>query len=133
MADEDTRRYRSTEELAFANIGGGLPQSLPEDRYGTVSGDQRNRLLRQIDDAMKGAIADALHRPNPVTGGGRLPTARPASAAPVRTGGTGWRDPGPLRPVATPLAEAVIAAMTHQALPMGQGNSEFKGPKPKEK
>jgi hypothetical protein len=137
MADQqDPRRYRSTEELAFANIGGGMPAGLPAD---TVDGRrvirtqlpraQREALDRQIDDCMRGAIADALHRPNPVTGGPRSPTVRPADAAPVRTGGNGWRDTGPLAPVATPLAEAVIAAMTHQALPMGQGNSEFKGKK----
>ena len=45
----DTRRFKSTEELAFANIGGDLPQSLPQDRYGAVEGDQRRKLMRQID------------------------------------------------------------------------------------
>jgi hypothetical protein len=131
----DTRRFKSTSELAFANIGGEMPQSLPQDRYGTVEGEQRKLLQRQIDRAMEGAIQDALHRPNPITGGGRLPTVTPAGAAPARSGpsGNGWRDTGPLRPVATPLAEAAIEAMTHQALPHGPGNAAWRGPKPKEK
>lgn len=130
---DDTRKFKSTEELAFANIGGEMPQSLPQDRYGTVEGEQRKLLQRQIDQAMIGAIADT-RRPNPITGGPSSATARPLDAAPVRSGpsGNGWRDPGPLRPVATPLAEAVITAMTHQALPHGSGNSAFRGPKPKE-
>jgi hypothetical protein len=126
----DTRRFKSTEELAFANIGGDLPQSLPQDRYGAVEGDQRRKLMRQIDDCMRGAIADT-RRPNPVNGNGSPPTVTVGGAAPARSGpqGNGWRDTGPLRPVATPLAEAVIEAMTHQALPHGSGNSAFRGPK----
>ena len=49
MMTSDTRRFKSTEELAFANIGGEMPQSLPQDRYGTVEGAQRKLLQRQID------------------------------------------------------------------------------------
>jgi hypothetical protein len=126
----DTRRYKSTEELAFANIGGDGPQSLPTDRYGTVSGEQLRIIQAQIDQAMKGAIADC-RRPNPVSALGPLPTVTPAGAAPARSGpvGNGWRDTRPLRPVATPLAEAVIEAMAHQALPHGSGNAAFRGPK----
>ena len=128
---EDNRRFKSTEELAFANIGGNLPQSLPEDRYGAVEGEQRRKLMRQIDDAMNGAIQDALHRPNPITASGSLPPVTPGGAAPARSGpqGNGWRDTGPLRPVATPLAEAAIEALCHQALPHGPGNEAFRGPK----
>jgi hypothetical protein len=128
----DTRRIRSTEELAFANIGGEMPQSLPQDRFGTVEGEQRKLLQRQIDQAMLGAIAD-MRRPNPITGNGSPPTVRVGGAAPVvGARGTGWRDTGPLRPVATPLAEAVITAMTHQHQPHSPGNSAFRGPKRKE-
>jgi hypothetical protein len=80
---------------------------------------------------MRGAIEDAIRRPNPVTGGGRLPSVTPAGAGVVHSGpsGNGWRDSGPLRPVATPTAEAVIEAMTHQALPHSPGNAAFRGPK----
>jgi hypothetical protein len=128
----DTRRIRSTEELASANIGGEMPQSLPQDRFGTVEGEQRKLLQRQIDQAMLGAIADT-RRPNPITGNGSPPTVRVGGAAPVvGARGTGWRDTGPLRPVATPLAEAVITAMTHQHQPHSPGNSAFRGPKRKE-
>jgi hypothetical protein len=132
---DDTRRYKSTEELAFANIGGEMPQSLPQDRYGTVEGEQRKLLQRQIDQAMLGAIADT-RRPNPITGGGRLPTVTVGGAVPARGGpverGTGWAKEVPIGPVATPLAEAVIEAMTHQALPHSPGNAAWRGPKPKE-
>lgn len=130
---EDNRRFKSTAELAFVNFSGEI-QSLPEDRYGTVSGEQRRRINQGIDECMRGAIADT-RRPNPVSALGPSPTARPLDAAPVRSGpqGNGWRDSGPLRPVTTPLAEAVIEAMTHQALPHSPGNAAFRGPKPKEK
>jgi hypothetical protein len=84
----DTRRYKSTEELAFANIGGDGPQSLPTDRYGTVSGEQLRIIQAQIDQAMKGAIADC-RRPNPVSALGPLPTVTPAGAAPARSGPVG--------------------------------------------
>ena len=128
----DTRRFHSTEELALSRIGGEMPQSLPTDRYGTVEGDQRARLQRQIDQAMIGAIADT-RRPNPVTALGPPSTLTVGGAAPARSGpqGNGWRDTGPLRPVATPFAEAVIEAMAHQALPHGSANSAFRGPKPR--
>jgi hypothetical protein len=136
MGASDGRQetFPSTEELALYRIGGELPSSLPQDRYGTVEGDQRARLQRQIDDAMKGAIQDAFHRPNPITGDPRSATVTVGGAAPARSGpvGNGWRDPGPLRPVATPLAEAIIEAMAHQALPHGSANTAFRGPKPKE-
>jgi hypothetical protein len=128
----DTRRIRSTEELAFANIGGEMPQSLPTDRYGTVEGEQRKLLQRQIDQAMIGAIADT-RRPNPITGNGSPPTVQVGGAAPVvGARGNGWRDTGPLRPVATPLAQAVMDGMAHQAQPHSPGNAAFRGPKPKE-
>jgi hypothetical protein len=130
---EDTRRFRSSEELAFANIGGGMPQSLPEDRYGAVTGDQRARIQREIAATMRDLVADCRRGPN-----GFNPTVRDASptvtvsgAPVVKSGGSGWRDPGPLRPVATPLAEAVIEAMAHQALPHSPGNSAWRGPKKK--
>ena len=130
--DEDRRRIRSSEELTFANIGGEMPQSLPTDRFGTVEGEQRKLLQRQIDQAMIGAIADT-RRPNPVTALGPPSTLTVGGAAPARSGpqGNGWRDTGPLRPVATPFAEAVIEAMAHQALPHGSANSAFRGPKPR--
>ena len=127
----DTRRFKSTEELAFANIGGEMPQSLPQDRYATVEGEQRKLLQRQIDQAMIGAIADT-RRPNPVNGNGSPPTVRVGGAAPVvGARGTGWRDPGPLRPVATPLAQAVMDGLAHQHLPHSPGNAAWRGPKPK--
>jgi hypothetical protein len=130
---EDRRQFRSTEEVAFARIGGEVPASLPGGRFDTVEGEQRRLLQRQINAAMGGAIQDALHRPNPVTAGPSLPTVQPAGAAPVRSGpSNGWRDVGPLAPVATPLAEAVITAMTHQALPHQPGNPAFRGPPKKD-
>ena len=141
MTDEPKRqRYQSTEEMAFSRIGGTAPSALPGDHLGAqgqvirgvVGGDQAAQIQRNISATMRGLVSDLRRGGDPLTAGGRLPTVRPADAAPVRTGGTGWRDTGPLAPVATPLAEAVIAAMTHQALPMGQGNSEFKGKKVKE-
>jgi hypothetical protein len=136
MAAEDTRRFKSTEELAFANIGGEMPQSLPTDRYGTVEGEQRKLLQRQIDAAMIGAIQDT-RRPNPITGNGSLPSVTVGGAAPARSGeylgrGSGWREAKPIGPVATPMAQAVMDGLAHQHLPMGQGNSEFKGKKSKE-
>jgi hypothetical protein len=134
---EDTRRFKSSEELAFANIGGTVPSALPGDHLGpagqiirgVATGDQAAQIQAGIDQCMRDLVADVRRGGDPVWGGQRPATVRPADAAPVRTGGTGWRDTGPLAPVATPLAEAVIAAMTHQALPMGQGNPEHRGPK----
>jgi hypothetical protein len=133
---EDNRRFKSTSELAFANIGGAVPSALPGDHLGArgqvirgvVGGDQAAQIQREIDATMRGLVADIRRGGDPLTAGGRLPTVTPAGAAPVRTGGNGWRDSGPLRPVATPLAEAVIEAMTHQALPHSPGNSAFRGP-----
>jgi hypothetical protein len=140
MMTTDNRRIRSTEELAFANINGSSETRLEYQKHRMVKLlsealgarwlTEQPEMQRQINAAMEGAIADT-RRPNPITGGPSSPTARPLDAAPVQSGpsGNGWRDTGLLRPVATPLAEAVIAAMAHQALPMGQGNSEFKGKK----
>jgi hypothetical protein len=137
----DNKRL-STEELAFSRVGGHIADALPGDHVGSagqvlqgvVTGDQRKRIQREIDATMRALVADA-RRPgsNPVTGSPALPTVTVGGAAPVRSGGNGWRDPGPLRPVATPLAEAVITAMTHQHQPHSPGNSAFRGPKPKEK
>jgi hypothetical protein len=70
---EDNRRFKSTAELAFVNFSGEI-QSLPQERYGTVSGEQRKRINQGIDECMRGAIDDAIRRPNPITGNGSLPT-----------------------------------------------------------
>jgi hypothetical protein len=140
---EDTRRYKSSEELAFANINASGETRLEYQRHRAVKllsealGSrwltEQPEMQRQINAAMDGAIQDA-RRPNPITALGPLPTVTPGGAAPARSGpqGNGWRDTGPLRPVATPLAQAVMDGLAHQHLPMGHGNSEFKGPKPKE-
>jgi hypothetical protein len=53
---EDTRRFRSSEELAFANIGGRVADALPGDSLGArgqtirgvVSGDQAAAIQRGI-------------------------------------------------------------------------------------
>jgi hypothetical protein len=141
----DDRRYKSTEELAFANLTGSSNETHLEyqkhrllkflsEKVGARWLTEQPEMQRQINAAMGGAIQDALHRPNPITGNGSLPTVTPGGAAPARSGpqGNGWRDTGPLRPVATPLAEAVIEAMAHQALPHQRGNSAFRGPKKEE-
>jgi hypothetical protein len=125
---EDTRHIRSSEELAFANINGNSSETRLEyqkhrllkflsEALGARWLTEQPEMQRQINAAMEGAIQDA--RSNPITALGPLPTVTPAGAAPARSGpsGNGWRDSGPLRPVATPMAEAVIEAMAHQAMP----------------
>ena len=127
----DTRRFKSTEELAFANIGGEMPQSLPQDRYATVEGEQRKLLQRQIDQAMIGAIADT-RRPNPVNGNGSPPTVRRR-----RRGTRRWRSghrmarPWPFASGGNPSCASGDGGLAHQHLPHSPGNSAWRGPKPK--
>ena len=128
MMTSDTRRFKSTEELAFANIGGEMPQSLPQDRYGTVEGAQRKLLQRQIDQAKLGAIADT-RRPNPVNGNGSLPTVSVGGAAPVR--GTGWRKEVPIETPGGRSAMAAIDALADSYQPHGVGNKERREPRKK--
>jgi hypothetical protein len=137
----DTRRFTSTAELAYARMfSGGMPEGLPPDQRGNggpiiraqLPVSQRERLDREINEAMKGVIADA-RRSNPVTGGEPLPTVVPAGAGRVASGpemrGTGWHDPGPLQVPGGATAQAVIQAMTEVALPHGQGNPARLGKK----
>jgi hypothetical protein len=144
MTDEkktDTRRYTSTAELAYANMfSGGMPEGLPSDQAGPAGQivraqlpiSQRERLDRQIDDCMRGAIDDALHRPNPMLAGPRPQVVTPAGAGRVVSGpgeprGTGWHDPGPLQVPGGVSAQAVIEAMTHAALPHSPEHPDYKG------
>jgi hypothetical protein len=127
---EDNRRFKSTEEMALSRIGGELPSSLPQDRYGTVEGEQRKLLQRQIDDAMKGAIEDAFHRPNPITGGPPSATVRVSGAAPVvGARGTGWRKEVPIETPGGKTAMAAIDALADSYQPHGVGNKEPREPK----
>jgi hypothetical protein len=85
---------------------------------------------------MRGLLGDLRRGGDPLTAGGRLPSVTPGGAAPARSGpvvrGTGWAKEIPVGPVATPLAQAVMDGMAHQAFPHGSGNAAFRGPKPKE-
>jgi hypothetical protein len=133
MSDEDPRRYRSTEELAYARMfSGGVPSGLPPDQIGPagqriraqLTVDERERRDREIDACMRDVIADAIHRRNPVTGGPSLPTATPAGAGRV-VGATpsnnGWRDPGPLQPAGGAMSQALIDGLVGAFQPHGAG------------
>jgi hypothetical protein len=139
--EEWRRNHRSTEERAMERMfSGGHPEGLPSDQLGTAGQivraqlpiDQRERLDRQIADCMRGAIDDALHRRNPMSGPS-LPTVTPAGAGRVVSGpverGTGWRTSPPLEVPGGSTAQAVILAMTEAALPHGQSNPAYRGPK----
>jgi hypothetical protein len=140
---EDRRRFRSSEELAFANIGGALPSSLPSDHVGprgqviqqTVGGDQARRIQAGIDQAMREMISKDI-RHNPVTSGAGPATVRPAGAGVVRSGpvirGTGWHDPGPLQSEANRSTATIIDALADSFQPHGVGNPQRREPKRKE-
>jgi hypothetical protein len=119
---DDPRRFKSTEELAFANIGGTLGESLPFDSFGErgqhiysgVTGAERQRRLRDIDAVMRSVIREDVHRPL----GPSLPTANPAGAARAYNGPTtGWVDPGPLQVPGGITAQTAIERMVDAALP----------------
>jgi hypothetical protein len=153
-ADRDTRRFKSTEEAAFANIGGtlggeGLPFDTVGERgqhiYGGVTGQERLRRLRDIDRTMLDVIADS-RRANPM----RANTSQGAaigelssggSATPMGAGrvageprGTGWREGAPLHSSTNNTTNAYIDALAHAAFPHSPGHPDYKGrgPKPKE-
>jgi hypothetical protein len=131
-----------TAEAALSNLGGTMPDPLPGDYVGpagqviqgVVSGNQRDRIQRGIDDCMRGAIDDAIRRPNPVTAGPNpdtRPQEKPAAGIP-RPRGSGWRDGAPLHTHADQTANAYIDALAFQMQPHSPGNKEFKQGRKKE-
>jgi hypothetical protein len=71
---EDTRRFKSTSEMALSRIGGTVPSALPGDHLGAqgqvirgvVSGDQAAQIQRNIDRTMLGLVADIRRGGDPV-------------------------------------------------------------------
>jgi hypothetical protein len=142
VSDEpkDTRRYTSTAELAYARMfSGGMPEGLPSDQLGTAGQiiraqlpvAQRERIDRQIDDCMKGAIDDALHRPNPMLAGPRPQVVMPAGAGRVvgEPRGTGWHTAPELGPPGGAQAQALIDGLVQSFQPHGVGNPQRPGKK----
>jgi hypothetical protein len=145
MSDEpkkpptDTRRFQSTEELAYARMfSGGMPEGLPDDQVGQ-SGQiiraqlpvgQREERDRQIADCMKGVVADA-RRSNPVTGGTPLPTVTPMGAGRVagEPRGNGWHTAPPLGPAGGSMSQALVDGLVQSFQPHGVGNKERPGKK----
>jgi hypothetical protein len=134
---EDTRRFKSTSEMALSRIGGTVPSALPGDHLGAqgqvirgvVSGDQAAQIQRNIDRTMLGLVADIRRGGDPVWGGQRPATVRPADAAPVHTGGTGWRKEVPIETPGGATAQTYIDALAHSFQPHGVSNPERKGKK----
>jgi hypothetical protein len=137
---EDNRRYQSSEEMALSRMGSTLPGPLPNDHVGSagqiirgvVSGDQAAQIQRDISATMAGLIGDLRRGGDPLTAGGRLPSVRPASAAPVHGApirGTGWREAAPLQSNANRTANAIMDGIAHAMAPHGSGNPEHRGPK----
>jgi hypothetical protein len=121
-----------TAEAALSNLGGTMPDPLPGDYVGpagqviqgVVSGNQRARIQRGIDDCMRGAIEDAMRRPNPVTAGPNPDTRRPqAQVRPVAPRGTGWREGAPLHTHADQSTNAYIDGLALAMQPHGPANA----------
>jgi hypothetical protein len=87
-----------------------------------LSGDELRRKRAEIDQAMKGVIADGLYRRNPNAFEGSL-TVTPVGAVVAVEGNApvsrGWQTPTPLEPVLRPggTAEMALSAMVDQAFP----------------
>jgi hypothetical protein len=121
-------RHSSTAEMAMARMfSGGSPEGLPSDMVdgngrvirSQLPAHQRDRIEAEINAAMVGVVEDG-RKPNPITGGPRLPTVTPAGAARAYNGPTtGWVDPGPLEVPGGNTAQRAIEAMCDAALPHG--------------
>jgi hypothetical protein len=144
----DTRRFKSTEELAFANLSGTRRETrleyqkhravkLLSEALGARWLTEEPETQRQINAAMEGAIADC-RRPNPITALGPQATVRVGGAAPARSGpvepsfrGTGWAKEVPIETPGGRTAMAAIDALADSYQPHGVGNKERREPRKK--
>jgi hypothetical protein len=146
--------HPSTAEMAMARIfSGGMPEGLPPDQVGNggqvirsqLPVGQRERIDREIADCMRGAVDDAIRRPNPM----RANTTQGAAVGELSSGGgsatpmgagrvvgeprsTGWREGAPLHSSANDTTNAYVDALTHAAFPHGPQHPDYKNRPKKE-